>query len=115
MTQGNRKDDWGIPGGLANMNEPLESATEREVLEETNLRVEFQYMVYIRELSNTFFDGTDLYFANYVKLHKDSLERFRLCQRELKGHEWVDLTRAEDFVKKNQVRNTQKLLLLYLS
>lgn len=76
------------------MNESIESATKREVLEETNLVVNFKYMVYFRELHNTLFDGTDYYYANYVELDKSSLSGLKLCERELSGYRWVDLKKT---------------------
>ena len=72
-------------------------------------------MVYFRELNNTFFDGTDYYFANYVELDKSSLANFKLCERELNGYRWVDLKKTEEFMSTHQVRNTQKYLLTYLA
>ena len=33
----------------------------------------------MRELPNNIFNGTDIYYGNYIELDQDSLKDFKLC------------------------------------
>jgi len=49
----------------------------------------YHYLIFFRELENQLYGGTDFYFAALVQV--DDPSQLKLCQRELMGHEWVEL------------------------
>jgi ADP-ribose pyrophosphatase YjhB (NUDIX family) len=56
------KDFWKLPGGVVDPNESIAHAVEREVLEETGVRVKFQTIASVRESHQGMYGGmTDLY------------------------------------------------------
>jgi ADP-ribose pyrophosphatase YjhB (NUDIX family) len=57
------KDFWKVPTGLVNHNESIADAAEREVMEETGIRVQFEGVVAFREQNNSGVERkTDLFF-----------------------------------------------------
>jgi len=56
-----RKDFWKLPGGLVETREGIREAVEREVFEETGLKVSFVSLAAFRESHTAPFGGSDFY------------------------------------------------------
>ena len=65
---------WGIPGGQANKNELIHTASEREVFEETGIKSEFIEILGLREIDNFRFEASEIYFLSLLKAKSDKID-----------------------------------------
>lgn len=54
---------WGFPSGLLNPRESIADGMQREVFEETKLKVQYKDIIYFRQVNKTKWNRPDLYFG----------------------------------------------------
>jgi len=86
-----RKDFWKLPGGLVDPKESIRQAVEREVFEETGLRVSFVSLVAFRESLTGPFGLTDFYCICACRLLPNQPEPSPR-QGEIAAAKWLPLT-----------------------
>jgi ADP-ribose pyrophosphatase YjhB (NUDIX family) len=92
---GFRKQQFGIPSGRSNFGESIDQCAERELLEETNIKAKFSYILHFRELEKMAYGGMDFYFACVMDFEDSALAQLRIDEVELDGFKWVHLDNYE--------------------
>ncbi|KAJ8889223.1 hypothetical protein PR048_008721 [Dryococelus australis] len=79
---------WGRSGSVARavLNEDLADAAVREVLEETGVSTEFQFLVTFRHTQGINFDCSDIYFIVCLKPVSNEIT---MCKREIAACQWM--------------------------
>uniref|UniRef100_A0A0V0GEE6 Putative nudix hydrolase fgf-2 n=1 Tax=Triatoma dimidiata TaxID=72491 RepID=A0A0V0GEE6_TRIDM len=81
---------WKLPGGYVEPHEDIAEAAIREVLEETNIRTEFEGLVTFRHSLRAVFDCSDLYFIVSLKpLNFDIIKQ----NEEVEEVVWMDVSK----------------------
>lgn len=78
---------WGIPSGKIDEGESLEEALEREVFEETGIKIGANDTKYHGGLYVRFNDYDFVYHLYYINI--DSRLKIKTNSKEHKGHKWV--------------------------
>ena len=105
------RDMWGVPGGKIDYGETIRAAREREVLEETSLRLTHIYWGPVQEAvqSPEFYKDAHFVLLNFVALTDD--EHVTLND-EAQEHVW---TTPEDALRCDLNTPTRRLLEFYLA
>jgi ADP-ribose pyrophosphatase YjhB (NUDIX family) len=92
---------WKFPGGAADPGEDLTVATEREVFEETGVKVKFVKILTMRHLLNFRFDRADFYCLCLCALEDDNPE-IKMQESEISACMWMPL---EEFLELKHIKS----------
>ncbi len=82
---------WKCVTGLVNAGEDISDAAEREVWEETGLRVKFKYIISIRE-SHGFLNGkSDIFFFSKLNFLEGDPDKLSFQESEILACCWMDV------------------------
>ena len=94
---------WELPGGKCKKNESIEDCLKRELKEELNINVEYEYVLYVKK---KFMNKYDLYYC--------------LCNtdcKDLKYNEEIEdyeLVNKEEILNYNLIPGDKEIIKLYL-
>lgn len=75
--------------------EDIGDAAIREVLEETNIKSEFQFLVSLRHTHHGMFGCSDIYFIVGLKPLSEEIVK---CSREIAVCEWMQVLLQDEFM-----------------
>jgi 8-oxo-dGTP diphosphatase len=86
---------YGLPGGRIELNEPIEEAVRREVLEEVGIKIKnLQYVGVVRD------NQGEYDFIHFIFVATEVKEKPQLCEPEkCEGWEWLDASVFEKDLK----------------
>ncbi|XP_021920633.1 nudix hydrolase 8 isoform X4 [Zootermopsis nevadensis] len=93
---------WKLPGGYVEPGEDIGDAAVREVLEETNVKSEFEFLISLRHTHSGMFRCSDIYFVVGLKPVSEEINK---CNREIAACEWM---KVEDFLHHPNVHETNR-------
>ncbi|XP_060522100.1 uncharacterized protein LOC132699423 isoform X2 [Cylas formicarius] len=79
---------WKLPGGYVEPGENLVDAAIREVMEETNIRTEFDSLLTLRHVHQGMFGCSDIYIVVSLKPISFDIDK---CNREIEKCQWMDI------------------------
>mmetsp|Transcript_4415 Transcript_4415/g.6616 ORF Transcript_4415/g.6616 Transcript_4415/m.6616 type:complete len:201 (-) Transcript_4415:40-642(-) len=79
---------WKLPGGMVDQGEPIATAVERELMEETGIKAEFQCIAGAMETSPGPFNTTSLYLICVCKPLSSTIH---MQEREIQDCKWMDV------------------------
>ena len=79
---------WKFPGGYVEQGEELSTAAEREVLEETGIRSQFQCVLLMRHLHRFAFECSDMYFVCCLRPLTKAITN---CNQEIDQCQWIPI------------------------
>ncbi|XP_067015100.1 uncharacterized protein [Anabrus simplex] len=93
---------WKLPGGYVEPGENFGDAAVREVLEETNVTAEFQFLITLRHTHHGMFGCSDIYII--AGLTPLTLE-IKKCDREIADCKWMKI---QEFLDHPQIHDGNK-------
>ena len=82
---------WKLPGGFMDPGETINKAVQREVMEETGVKTEFQGILGMREVLDARYSASDLYIVCLMR-SLESQEINIIDKREVCDAKWVPLS-----------------------
>ena len=102
------KGKWKLPTGRIEKGETISNATEREVFEETRLKVKFEGITFFRETYPALFDCTDLFFVCVCSCNDSDTRKINLdIDDELMETKWFT---KEEIIKEIKSFSDQNML-----
>jgi mutator protein MutT len=83
---------WKFPGGYVDKGETVKQGVEREVLEETGVRGEFQGILAMREQLDYKYGAADFYIVCLLRPHPTSQEVNIQDTQEVSAAKWIPLS-----------------------
>uniref|UniRef100_A0A0A9Y2S5 Nudix hydrolase 8 n=1 Tax=Lygus hesperus TaxID=30085 RepID=A0A0A9Y2S5_LYGHE len=94
---------WKLPGGYVDPGEDIVYAAQREVLEETNVRTEFESLVTVRHSLEAVFGCSDLYFVVRLRPLTSEITKQDV---EIDNAKWMDV---DEFLNHPEVHDNNRL------
>jgi len=106
------KGKWKIPTGRMEKAETIKIAVEREVYEETRLKIQFEGVIYFRETYPALFDCSDIFFVCFCRCNDSKNQVIDLeIDDELSESKWFTKQEALDEMKNIADQRLIKFLL----
>lgn len=91
------KDQWAIPGGRLQLGEPLKQGAEREILEETGIRIKAGAVVFTFEHIEQDHDGVVLFHYVVLDVAAEYLSGEPHAGDDARDARWIPLTQLEQW------------------
>jgi ADP-ribose pyrophosphatase YjhB (NUDIX family) len=107
--------NWKFPGGFMDPGETIKQAAEREVLEETGVKTQFQGILGIREMLKARYNASDLYVVCLMHCNDENLAINIIDKREVIEAKWVplaELTSNDEGAKYRMFPNAYRFIKL---
>lgn len=101
------QNEWAIPGGKVKLGETLQQAAEREILEETGVKIKANHSIYSFDLIEKDTEGNILFHYVIIDLAADYLSGVLQAKDDALEAQWF----SNEEIKKININKTTRLML----